>query len=1131
LNKKNFLEKTLTLTIIISLILCFFIPLISISPVVAKEYEVNLDCIADAYVKGDSATTNYNTGELFIRANPFGTGDIRRSYLDFDFESLPAGVTITKVILHIYQTYGDAAADTMALFRVTSTWAEDTITWNTQPSSTTSKTEGINGTAGWKEYDVTTLLSDLDGLYGLMLKVNGENQSPAQYWIFSSSETASYEPYITVTYNYYATPTVELSLPSGAFFGETFLVNVTTDCSSAVEDLKQVKVDFDTYVTLLWEQSTNTFSESYDPNGWCTLGTSSKIQLNTTAVFLSFELTLSEDYIETEVDVTATSYNDKDKTGDDTGQFTLYELSQTADVVLQFSFDNETSSTNTYDLSGYENTGTLYSTTRTYEGYYGMGLIFNGLSYVEVSDSDELDYATSVSLSAQIKPSTITESIIFDKPDAYGLYLRSDGGLTLMLNNLFFNTTDSDLIEVDKWYHIVTEYDRSIDSVVIIINSEIEESFTYSDVIYPTAYDLVIGDKFIGTLDEIMIANETSTKFFSPIATYPYVYGGFVDTTACSWIVSSMNYNFTGSYIRQNSTYPITYAGFNFTDGTDELGVFYDVQTSTWEKLIGTTEKISVQYSSVTTTGNALSIYVNLKIEETIQTQANVDLYLYCETADSEDELLIEDRFNIYGLGGYISPTLIGDGFLIAGGSPLDVAATNSSETETGSSARVDMVTPNFQHVHFMTHIYQGTYWDGANWNEPTFEHGTAYMAFGVDYMIENCTWQNGWYVNITIIDGAANANNAWVQLKCDWYSNQTLVKTNYIYAMYEANIEASNSTTQFTLYIDLWISSDMGNSMVGGHVSSRYHGIHNTGWWLWSSWAPINGLATSTTFYDYLYDVDGNITTASTLKIFRVWNEINKDNAGTGDSDECVYAIMNEVLQVSQIPFYAELEGIISPVFTATTTPDMPMGFFASIGNYLGNAIDTLKNAIVNALGGFVDMSAGALDTVFTQFGITNFTTSVTSVIATIGTYFSNSVTYVTGMIVAVFTLLSSIGITAISWFGGFIDTLIQIGTVASSILSGELGLLDAFSLSVVTESFGVIGGMITSGAFFIFIFIWWADSIDKRAKQYGGGWMSFFMSDIQSIIAVFSFVIDMVWRVVTTVIDFGIRFIGWFI
>lgn len=812
---------------------------------------------------------------------------------------------------------------------------------------------------------------------------------------------------------------------------------------------------------------------------------------------------------------------------------TAYLYWTTAGVALQLPFDNETGST-AVDWSGNGNNGIITGASRSYDGVYGMCLSFDGSDYVTVVDNSTIDLNSTIMMSAWIKPSSITESVIFDKPNAYGFYLTASGGLSMMLNDQFFNTSSS-VISTGSWYHVIGYYDGS--TVSISVNGTSKLSSSYVANITVSAFDLVIGDQFVGNLDEMVIANATYYTLNNPIAVFPYAYTNYLDAASNSWLTTTLTYNFTNVYIRANASYPITYAKYNFTDGTSELGLAYTVSSSLYTQYNGASTnasaKITVVSEDYSTSFNAAILQERLKIESTIQSAANVNIILYCEASEGTSSLTITNRFNIYGLGGIITTTIVGDGAQVAGGTPLDIMAQNSSLTPEGSSIQVDEVEPNFQHIHLFTHLYQGAEWDATNdvWDCPTYDHNTGWFAFGVDYMVNNSTWAPGWYVNITIIDGNAGDHGsgndqAWVLLNCSWYNDGQYVKSDQIYAFYEA-YHQNDTSTQFSLYIDLWLSDNNGNTMVAGHVSSEYYGMTQTGWWLWSNYGPIGGLSASSTFYDYLYDQNGNITSASNLHIFRVWDAIAKTSPGTGSTscDNHVWAVENENLQIKTLPYSMNLTGIESPVFQPTTTPNMPLGFFASLGNTLTESLNNVYNAITSLSSDAGAITSSMLNSVFATFGISNFMTSLTSFVGGIGAYFATSIGYIGAMIITFFTLFANIAMFIITWFGNVVNAFISIGDQVVAILNGT---------SSVATGVGNIWSFIQIGLWSAFIpfimIIYWFDSIDRRAKLAGGGWNTFFMGDINNIMSVLSFILDLAWRVVDEVINIVMRFFNVF-
>ena len=102
--------------------------------------------------------TNY-ANLLLVEPDP---GKQEMSYIGFDISSAPAEVS--SVRLYLYRI-DDRVFDpiTVNIYRVTDSWAADTLTWNNRPSSTS--VNGISdvklpGREAWRDYDITDLYKD-----------------------------------------------------------------------------------------------------------------------------------------------------------------------------------------------------------------------------------------------------------------------------------------------------------------------------------------------------------------------------------------------------------------------------------------------------------------------------------------------------------------------------------------------------------------------------------------------------------------------------------------------------------------------------------------------------------------------------------------------------------------------------------------------------------------------------------------------------------------------------------------------------------------------------------------------------------------------------------------------------------
>jgi hypothetical protein len=150
-----------------------------------------------------------NTGDFADLYVGYDGGGNYRTYLEFDLSPnpLPAGAVVTYTDLRLYQFYGSGTISVGA-YQVTSSWEENTITWNNQPNSAASP-EGITtfGSAAgiWRSWFLHDLVRGwLDGSisnYGLLLKPTDEssNHSVAKFRSSDSSD-ASNRPCLKIYY-------------------------------------------------------------------------------------------------------------------------------------------------------------------------------------------------------------------------------------------------------------------------------------------------------------------------------------------------------------------------------------------------------------------------------------------------------------------------------------------------------------------------------------------------------------------------------------------------------------------------------------------------------------------------------------------------------------------------------------------------------------------------------------------------------------------------------------------------------------------------------------------------------------------------------------------------------------------
>jgi hypothetical protein len=143
-----------------------------------------------------------------------------RSLIAFDLSSIPAGSTIMSATLSLYWAPGSDEGNHFGFFgsnkawlqRVTSQWQENSVTWNTQPSSTTANRVSVPGsTSGTQNYPninvkvlVQDMVNDPTHSFGFMLKLQSETVYKKLVFASSDHSNAALHPKLVVVYTTHA---------------------------------------------------------------------------------------------------------------------------------------------------------------------------------------------------------------------------------------------------------------------------------------------------------------------------------------------------------------------------------------------------------------------------------------------------------------------------------------------------------------------------------------------------------------------------------------------------------------------------------------------------------------------------------------------------------------------------------------------------------------------------------------------------------------------------------------------------------------------------------------------------------------------------------------------------------------
>ncbi len=172
----------------------------------------------DTYVHSNHPAQPYGGNSNFYIVNSTSAGYMSRMLLTFGLPSNIINAAIQSATLTMYTYNCDTGSDASALIylnRVTSSWDEMTVSWNTQPAFDTAYQKSISvndGQTGWLSFSITDIVqfwaSNPAQNYGVVLEAE---QLPYNFQMFYSSENTSYpllRPMLTIEYEPAAQPAV-----------------------------------------------------------------------------------------------------------------------------------------------------------------------------------------------------------------------------------------------------------------------------------------------------------------------------------------------------------------------------------------------------------------------------------------------------------------------------------------------------------------------------------------------------------------------------------------------------------------------------------------------------------------------------------------------------------------------------------------------------------------------------------------------------------------------------------------------------------------------------------------------------------------------------------------------------------
>jgi len=166
-----------------------------------------------------------------------------------------------------------------------------------------------------------------------------------------------------------------------------------------------------------------------------------------------------------------------------------------AGLVAAYAFSEATGTTVT-DSSGNNNTGTLGTgVTRTTQGKYGSGLVFNGTSgRVTVNDAATLRLTNGMTLEAWVNPSTVNSAwrdVIYKGNDNYYLEATSDNASRPGAGATLGTIYGAAALAANTWTHLAVTYDGA--TLRLYVNGVLVSSLAVTGTLPTSTNPLQVG--------------------------------------------------------------------------------------------------------------------------------------------------------------------------------------------------------------------------------------------------------------------------------------------------------------------------------------------------------------------------------------------------------------------------------------------------------------------------------------------------------------------------------------------------------------------------------------------------------------------------------------------------------------
>jgi len=162
---------------------------------------------------------------------------------------------------------------------------------------------------------------------------------------------------------------------------------------------------------------------------------------------------------------------------------------------------------------------------------------------------------------------------------------------------------------------------------------------------------------------------------------------------------------------------------------------------------------------------------------------------------------------------------------------------------------------------------------------------------------------------------------------------------------------------------------------------------------------------------------------------------------------------------------------------------------------------------------------TADLVDSAFEQFGIIGYLTTITTWISGLVTKFESSLTRILALVLLQFTVIEQVYAFFTGWATDLFATALTFSTFYHQIMDGTSPWIQP--IYAIGNFWDLIGYDSWAPAVPMLLFIWWLNSMPKRAAQTVGGEFQVFLNDINTAIGLISYFVSIFSYVANAIID----------